>query len=286
MEEETIPLWGGEMSGLIIHGRGLRKTARLLSRKLGFELARGDETESHPVVIRWGNSTASLHGSHQLVLNEARAIRRCANKYEARKYMASEGIVTPRVIEPEEVESHNVEYPILARKKFHRRGQYFEIVSGYEEAMSFITQDWFLQELIPFEREYRLIGIGGEVIEYNRKVPNDDKEVKEYEPRNHEHGYWFKLVKRRNVPQCVIDEGVKAARFADITATDILYSTDGNAYVLEVNTAPGLTVDRKLTKVADFLKHNMHGRCAWANDYYSSIIRELREKIDAYREGI
>lgn len=90
--------------------------------------------------------------------------------------------------------------------------------------------------------------LGDVVISEQQKVKRADAEVTDFRVRNHASGFIFQRNNIR-VPDCVRDVALAAmGRFSlDFGAVDVIYNERNNtAYVLEINTAPGLegqTVD-------------------------------------------
>src|SRR5690606_23689172 len=98
--------------------------------------------------------------------------------------------------------------------------------------------------------EFRVHVAFGRVIDVQRKAlrqtdhegnPIDTTKI-DFRIRNLAHGFIFKR-HDISVPSCVTEEAVKAveALGLDFGAADVIYNAaEGKAYVLEVNTAPGL----------------------------------------------
>lgn len=115
-------------------------------------------------------------------------------------------------------------------------------------------------KFIPKTREYRVHVMNGEVIDTQRKrrstaVPDDQVNWK---IRNHSNGFIFARNDGEEVPQDVLGQGVAAveALGLDFGAVDVIYSArEDKVYVLEVNTAPGLT-GTTLTNYAEAFRRN------------------------------
>lgn len=93
--------------------------------------------------------------------------------------------------------------------------------------------------------EYRLHFFNGEIFDTQRKARTleaDDEKVN-WQVRNHENGFVF-VRTDVNPPEAVNEEAMKfiEATGLDFGAIDIIYNArEDKAYILEVNTAPGLT---------------------------------------------
>jgi glutathione synthase/RimK-type ligase-like ATP-grasp enzyme len=101
--------------------------------------------------------------------------------------------------------------------------------------------------------EYRVHVFQGEVIHKQRKARKLDVENPDWRIRNHENGFIFQI-EDFEMPQCVADESLKMQDIFDLDfyAADVIYNAkEGKAYVLEINTAPGLegtTLEKYVTK--------------------------------------
>lgn len=98
---------------------------------------------------------------------------------------------------------------------------------------------------VPKRLEYRIHFAFGAVIDAQRKIRDPDREPRNWEVRNHENGFIFV---RNNVEDNMPDDVLIQAHRCiercglDFGAIDIIYNESRNqAYVLEVNSAPGLT---------------------------------------------
>lgn len=96
------------------------------------------------------------------------------------------------------------------------------------------------------ESEWRVHILGGEVIDVQRKARSRevaDEDVN-WRVRNHANGFIFARNEGRDTPEDVINQALAsvAASGLDFGAVDVLYNRhEGLAYVIEINTAPGLT---------------------------------------------
>lgn len=90
------------------------------------------------------------------------------------------------------------------------------------------------------EKEFRVHVVNGKVIDTQQKIKDPDKEVLSWRVRSHENGFIF--ARNGVIPSDGRDSlavATCAALDLDFGAVDII-EKDGEFYVLEVNTAPGL----------------------------------------------
>ena len=99
----------------------------------------------------------------------------------------------------------------------------------------------------PKKSEYRVHVLAGEVVDVQRKardqsIPNDQVN---WQIRNHQFGFVFVRDEDiSNIPKPVLTDALNAVKMCglDFGAVDVIYNQKMNsAYVLEINTAPGLT---------------------------------------------
>ena len=101
-------------------------------------------------------------------------------------------------------------------------------------------------EYVPKLAEYRVHVCEGGVFDIQQKKRNRDilDEGVNWKVRNHDNGFIFARNNLDDTPQDVLNQAVSAvvACGLDFGAVDVVWnSKQGKAYVLEVNTAPGLT---------------------------------------------
>jgi hypothetical protein len=108
----------------------------------------------------------------------------------------------------------------------------------------FLSKEYFIKWL-PSIAEYRYHVAFGKILLCTKKVLDKEKADGVYLVRNHQEGIW-KQVTCKETPR--FSKACLAAIEAhelDFGAVDFL-NVDGEAYILEVNTAPGLEVENRL----------------------------------------
>jgi len=118
---------------------------------------------------------------------------------------------------------------------------------------------------IECKREYRVAVVDGKVIDVMAKAAMNKENPKYVEPhpyiQNHRNGYVF-VRNSVKIPEKVMTSlhelAIKsvAALGLDFASMDILRGTDNNLYILEANTAPGLSGATSLKRYSDaFIKY-------------------------------
>lgn len=207
---------------------------------------------NHGRVVNWGEGRCPEMND---VLNPGNAVAKAANKLESLRVLQEAGIHVPRF-------STNPydfgDATILGRRRSHTGGTDIRVFDGgHTEG---IFSDYFT-EFVPSAREFRIHVFRGEVIGSQVKQWEGEGDVPDTPIRNHSRGWVFVPFVRSQPNRSRKDAAVSAveALGLDFGAVDVLAGTDGNTYVLEVNTAPGLS-ERFLNLYADAIREWQHDR--------------------------
>ena len=108
-------------------------------------------------------------------------------------------------------------------------------------------------QFIPNKQEYRIYCFAGNVVDVLKKVPDDD--AKDPHIRTESNGYIY--ARYNNLPKEAKDAAKEATDALDLTfaGVDLIIGNDGNPYVLETNTAPGIgqiTAQRIATAIKEY----------------------------------
>lgn len=205
-------------------------------------------------VINYGSSSLPEEVLKCRVINSPEAVSKAANKLIAFKAMAEHGVATPRFTEsPEEASGWQVDV-VLRHKLNGHSGEGIEIVDGDHREM---PEAPLYVEYIKKKQEYRIHVFMGEVIDVQRKARKmdvPDEEVN-WQVRNLEGGFIYARegVELGEEPRLQALAAVEALGL-DFGAVDVIWNERGDEYyVLEVNTAPGLT-GTTLEKYVEALK--------------------------------
>jgi len=200
------------------------------------------------VVINWGSSTISEGLSREImkcqVLNKPEAVRLATNKLHFFRAM-------PKDIVPEWTESVDTalewvqkKHVVCARTILNGSSAAGLVIMERDNPDSFVRAPLYTK-YIPKKEEYRLHVVKGAVIDSQRKTLRKERAEQgnvNWRIRNLDNGFVYQR-EGTNPPKDAIDKAVRAVRSCglDFGAVDIVvHSKTGVAYVLEVNTAPGL----------------------------------------------
>lgn len=118
---------------------------------------------------------------------------------------------------------------------------------------------------VPKKQEYRVHVCGGKAVDIQRKARRKDVEddAINWKIRNHDNGFIFARNEDGVVPPDVPFQAVLAVKLLglDFGAVDVIFNDkEQKAYVLEVNTAPGLsgtTLEGYVSRFKDYLNGNV-----------------------------
>lgn len=212
---------------------------------------RGNQTIK---VINWGSTNVPANVQTCTIINQPDAIRQASNK-----------LAFFRAVRDLRLRVNDKDFPIIPWYTDNRdmavqelRDNGGEIVcrtvvsgSGGEGIVIARSEEQVVQaplytRYIPKNAEYRIHLMRTRdhytIIDMQEKARRHDHENPNWQVRNHENGFIYKR-QDINVPDCVkeVAKLVMPATDLDFGAVDVIYNAKRNrAYVLEVNTAPGL----------------------------------------------
>jgi glutathione synthase/RimK-type ligase-like ATP-grasp enzyme len=214
--------------------------ARILSRKLGIHrmpdagLLRGGHH-----VINWGNTKWGVPVACR-VYNKPQYVAIAINKLLAFQAMQAAAVPIPEFTTDPGI-AMGWKGSVVCRTKLMGTGG--DGIVFAKNAVDIVPAKMYTR-YVKKSREYRVHVFQGKVIGYKRKVKHKDREVKDAHIRSHDNGYVY-IVDPQNPPsQSILDAAVKAlaALNLDFGGVDIVWTKKNDrAYVLEVNTAPGMT---------------------------------------------
>lgn len=226
-------------------------------------------------VFRWGcTSTVTA----EVVVNTATAIHWCTDKRQSRLDMQAAGVSVPETWPADYVFSNESPFgggAVLGNDRFvlrprqHSQGRNLWTGTDDEILAAIRTHnvyDGYVSRLINKVAEYRVYVIQGRVACVASKTPADPSAV----AWNVAQGGRFDNVKWGQWPMAAIKEALAAATVSrlDFCGVDVMMDADGNAYVLEVNSAPSLTSAYRQTcfaKCFNYIINNGKDQLAVAN---------------------
>lgn len=233
------------MNKLILPYKYGSESAKLLKELTGIKFLKKNTNRPVPrdsLIINWGCSVLpnrDLNGAD--IVNKPESVRKASNKLSTFIHLKDEGIIpdfTENVSEARLMASRGI---VVARHILNgHSGQGIELIPKNSET---IPEAPLYVEYIKKKREYRVHVFCEEIIFIQEKRKRIEAENVNWQIRNHANGFIFAS---DNVE--LDEEGKRAAIIAvsklglDFGAVDLIYNEYRNKYyVLEVNTAPGIT---------------------------------------------
>lgn len=226
--------------------------ARALARALTAKRIKHDKSAfiggSGKVVVNWGATTVPNEVLKSRVLNPPNIVSDVTDKKKFFEKMrdASNGPRIPRFTSDPEVAIKWVteeKKMVVARTILNSSGGKGIVLIDPDNEESFVDAPLYV-EYVPKKDEYRLHFVGNEIVDGQRKAlrANYPQSSETWKIRNLAHGFVF-IRGNVTIPSDVTLQAEKtiASLGLDFGAIDIIYNEKANlAYVLEVNTAPGL----------------------------------------------
>ena len=202
------------------------------------------------VLVNWGSMSIpyTYREPNVVIINDVPSIKIASNKLKFFETVKSQ-VRIPEYTEDVSVALGWLEngFEVLGRNSSGYGGK--DIVFGTEDISSFVTKD-FWSKYKKKKDEYRIHVFNGKVIDKQKKslrktdeygIAIDPSEI-DFRVRNLANGFVF-VKNDVSPPDDVINQALLAVKMCGLTfgAVDTIWNEyEGKAYVLEVNTAPGL----------------------------------------------
>lgn len=218
-----------------------------LAESLGIKKIRHENSryrgKEDKIVINWGSTELPLEVSKSKVINTPESVVAASNKLEFFNHLSMTDVSIPEFTTSEEQARQWLqEGKTLVARTLLRASSGRGIVM-IEDLDAFVRAPLYTV-YVPKKEEYRVHVVNGSSIDIQRKARNTDipDEEVNWKVRTHGNGFVFA---RQGVqpPASVVTEAIKAVEALGLHfgAADVIWNEKRQmAYVLEVNTAPGL----------------------------------------------
>lgn len=197
------------------------------------------------LVIRWG-TTSNVPARN--VINTAEAIHRVGDKAGFRNVLMEHHangntLLCPWTFGAEHMDDEDAPgWPVVVRPRVHAQGKHVYLCNNYEELGAAIRrcgEGWYASTYIPKVAEYRVTFVQGRVCWIAKKTPGNPQDV----AWNVARGGRFDNVRWDEWPLKAVRISREAFMLSglDFGAVDVMVDAEGNAYVLEINSAPSQT---------------------------------------------
>ncbi len=255
----------------------MNKLVILRRRKLGMSSAKGIaeksqtgirwtrndfEADRQPhedeVCIRWG-CTSNVNSKR--VINTARAIHQVADKAAFRMLLDEHELCPPTFLNAEDIPDDVLEQGVVVRPRNHSRGKDLALLFHRDKVAATLAH-WgggYAGEFIKKAQEYRVCVVQGRVAWVAEKTPGNPDDI----AWNVAKGGRFDNVRWDGWPLKAVRIAVEAFELSDLDfgGVDIMTDDEGNAYVIEINSAPSLTSEYRqqcMAKCFDYIAE--HGK--------------------------
>jgi glutathione synthase/RimK-type ligase-like ATP-grasp enzyme len=203
---------------------------------------------SGDVIINWGHSGSKLDKYAErgvIVVNKPDSVANASNKLKFLNLCKGNPLFNiPDFTEEIDEASSWIDqgFTVMVRTVLNgHSGQGIIIAENDED----LVDAPLYTKFIPKRLEYRVHVLNGEVIDLQQKIRDPNKEITNWKIRNHEAGFMYIRNLSSESPPCVALGAVECVTNTlnlDFGAVDVIYnSVRGKSYILEVNTAPGVT---------------------------------------------
>lgn len=237
------------MSTFLYPYKGGSQGARALSQALGIKRIKRQNSRFRPrpnkTIINWGNGSLPDDYFFCNIINEPDAVNKAGNKLLTFECLSGEGDINiPDYTKDYETAQDwlNSGSKVVCRTQLRgHSGQGIVLHSRGEE----LTEAPLYVKYVPKTQEYRVHVAFGEVVDQQRKArrhETPDEDVN-WQIRNHDNGFIF-MREGVDLPQRALYQALMAVDQLglDFGAVDLIYNERQDTYyVLEINTAPGLT---------------------------------------------
>lgn len=227
------------------------ESAKSLKEALNIKMIKteGSKYKGSPekVVVNWGATQVSEEVRKSMLLNNEEAVGIAANKLKFFEKVGDKVNIPEFTTNKEEARAWLEQgKKVVARTKLSGH-------SGDGIFMIRTVEDWehyqhdafkLYVKYVPKKDEYRVHIVGNKIVDVRKKgiKKNAPKGLVDYEVRNHHNGFIY-LKDGFNAPEEVLSQSIKAVLSCglDFGAVDVMWNNFyEKAYVLEINTAPGL----------------------------------------------
>jgi glutathione synthase/RimK-type ligase-like ATP-grasp enzyme len=228
-------------------------TRRALAELLDIDNGMHSPRRENKVVIVWGaKPDRSLDYSRHKWINTIDSVNRNRHKFNSLHIMEEHGVSVPRSFDSYEHDIYdrllNECRAIIGRRNYHQGGTEFHVCLSRMDIDRAKSEgaDYFVK-YIPKKNEFRFHVMNGKVIRVSQKVRKtelEEGETFDSQCWSHNKGWRFRGLRLDNplITESAKENAIKSleALGMDFGAVDLVEDEDGNPFVLEINSAPGL----------------------------------------------
>ena len=205
------------------------------------------------VCIRWG---CTSNVATKRVINTAAAIHQVADKAAFRMLLDEHELCPPTWLHPDNIPQDILETQgVIVRPRNHSRGKNMALLFDRNLVAATLAQ-WgggYAGAFIKKAQEFRVCVVQGRVAWVAEKTPGNPEDI----AWNVAKGGRFDNVRWGDWPLKAVRKAVEAFEVSelDFGGVDIMTDAEGNAYVIEINSAPSLTSEYRQECMAKCFDH-------------------------------
>lgn len=232
----------------LLYNRSTRPTGRILAAYLGISHGTTPPDIREDNLVRWGN-TGRMRFIPRSTLNRREAIEKASNKFVALTEFSDAGLQTPTF-------SRDPLPLSLLRSDKGFGGTDIEFIFQTVDAPE-NSAGKFYSKYIPKAREFRVHVFSNRIIKTQEKIIPDD--AHDYDPVAW-NGNYFRHIGFENLDPRARTMAINAVATLglDFGAVDLILGEDRQYYILEVNTAPGLTTRNSIESYGNALARSLN----------------------------
>lgn len=230
----------------IYSGNPKSKSAKALANRLGIKRIKHENSRfkgrEDKTVINWGCAdNLPLNCYKGIIINHNALVNYNSSKLNF--FLDMEEYTPPFTLCKEGAKEMVQNGAVVCRTILNGHGGAGIIVATNEDEL--VRAPLYVQYIKKYA-EYRVHCMDGEVIDMQRKIKDPDRDVTDWLVRSHDNGFIYArngldhdslyvIESKKAALECFIESGL------DFGAVDVIYNAyHKKAYVLEINTAPGL----------------------------------------------
>lgn len=259
--------------------------------------------DANKLIINWGSSTMNEEVGKCELLNNPEAVALASNKLSFFKAMEKynlnnyDEISFPYYTEKKDNAAYLIDdgHSIVARTILNGHSGEGIVLCNSKEELEEVDAPLYVQ-YIPKKQEYRVHVLMGDIVDIQRKARRRDlpDDQVDWKIRNHKNGFvYVRDEKLSDLPNSVKSNALLAIACSglDFGAVDIIYNDKNKrSYVLEINTAPGLSgatlagYTERFNQLKDFFEHKRKVRIA--GNWKDNFAEEFAKHILKYPAGV
>lgn len=218
-----------------------------------------EQPNNYNLLIRWGSRAPAPFDEETQTFNRINNLAIAQNKLRFRQQVGNLAPPTYHTIQAWQLDG--MVLPVVVRPWHHTQGQHFHLCNTLDEVRNAAfrlaggQRQFYITQYIKKAREYRVFVWEDKAVWVAEKTPND----REAPIWSHQINTVLTNVRWSAWPLQSVLKAVEATHRCglDFGAVDVIEDQEGNAYVLEANTAPGVESFYRSRCMQQVLQHTL-----------------------------